>query len=227
MNKQVTDLLEQAGRVGWVMEPAAKQVLRLYDLPVTRFHWAHSLEEAIEGAGRIAYPLVAKIVSPLVVHKSDVGGVVVGVRDDRQLTEIFERFESMPGFDGILLDEMIAGTELIIGAKQDPQFGTVVLTGIGGTSVEVYRDVSIRLAPLTREDALNALESLRGHVLLEGYRGRDPIAKQAVVELLTRFSSMAHELRELVDSIDLNPVFCTKDEARIADARFILKSPVR
>lgn len=223
MKPEVASLLEQANKTGWAVEPVAREILRTYDLPVTRFVWAHSPEEALQGANAIGYPLVVKIVSPEVVHKTDVGGVIVGVQDDESTKLAYQNLEKLPGFDGVLLDETAAGVELIVGAKQDPQFGTVVLVGIGGTAVEIYQDVAIRMAPLDAEDARDALASLRGKALLEGHRGSRPVNRDALVNLLVRFSEAAHELRDDVESIDLNPVFCSSETAVIADARFMLK----
>jgi hypothetical protein len=154
-----------------------------------------------------------------------VGGVVVGVKDDRELEEVFRRFALIKGFAGVLLDEMVPGSEVIVGSKEDPQFGTVVVVGIGGTSVEIHRDVAIRMAPLTREEALGAIDSLRGKKLLKGYRGRQAIDKKALAEVVVRFSELAYAWRESVESMDLNPVLCTGDKAVIADARIILRHP--
>lgn len=225
MRSGVAALLQQARKTGWAMEPVARKILRSYDLPVTRFTWAHSLQEALQDAKALGYPLVLKIVSPEVVHKSDVGGVIVGVLDDEGLEQAYQKLEKLPGFDGVLLDEMAAGVELIVGAKQDPQFGTVVLAGIGGTAVEIYKDVAIRMAPLSVSDAADALDSLRGKALLQGHRGTRPVNREALVNLLARFSEAAYELRSEVESIDLNPVFCSSETAVIADARIMLRQP--
>jgi acetate---CoA ligase (ADP-forming) subunit beta len=222
MRAGVPALLEQARKDGWAMEPVAREILQAYDLPVTRFAWAHSLEEALQAASALGYPLILKIVSPEVVHKSDVGGVIVGIRDEGGLKQAYQKLEKLPGFQGVLLDQTATGIELIVGAKQDPQFGTVVLVGIGGTPVEIYKDVSIRLAPLSESEAADAIASIRGKALLEGFRGSRPINRDALVNLLTRFSEAAYDLRELIESIDLNPVFCGSEIAVIADARFML-----
>jgi hypothetical protein len=225
MRSGIAALLQQARKAGWAMEPVAREILLAYDLPVTRFAWAHSFEDTLKKANALGYPLVLKIVSPEVIHKSDVGGVIVGVQDDGALKQAYGKLEKLPGFDGVLVDEMASGTELIVGAKQDPQFGTVVLVGIGGTSVEIYKDVAIRMAPLSADDARDALGSLRGKALLEGHRGSRPVNREALVDLLVRFSAAAYELRDEVESIDLNPVFCNSQTATIADARFMLRQP--
>lgn len=223
MKQRVKEILELSRAYGWVLEPDAKELLREYGIPVTRYAWAKSTAEALREAERIGYPLVAKLVSPDVIHKSDVGGVVVGVKDGDALEEIYRRFEGMKGFRGMLLDEMAVGAEIIIGSKDDPQFGPVVLAGLGGTSVEVYRDVAVRMAPMTAAVALNALESLKGVVLLKGYRGGSEVKIDSLTDLMVRFSEMAFSLDEMVESIDCNPVMCGAAGSVVADARIILK----
>jgi len=223
MNPIVCQLLDSTRDTGWVMEPIAKRLLSELGLPVTDFRWARTWDEAARGATELGYPVVAKVVSPEVVHKSDVGGVVVGITDERGLRAAWDHMAGLPSFDGVLLDEMVAGgVELIVGAKQDPQFGTVVLTGIGGTSVEIYRDVAIRLAPMGVDDARTALGALTGRALLEGHRGSPPVDLDALVRLMVAFSEAAWTLRAEIESIDLNPVLCTTERAVVADARIML-----
>jgi hypothetical protein len=223
MDEKTVAILKAARAAGWVMEPHAKELLRAYNLPTTRFFWAKSLQDCLLGAKEVGYPLVAKVVSPDIVHKSDVGGVVVGVRDDRELEAVYQRMSGLKGFQGLLLDQMVQGIEMIVGAKEDAQFGTVVLVGIGGTSVEVYKDVSIRMAPVSLEDAMDAIESIKGRRLLEGYRGNEPVNMERLAQLIVDFSQVAFDMREEVESIDLNPVLCDQEAAMIADARFMLR----
>ena len=224
MKKKILSIIETSKSVGWVMEPYAKDMLAQYKLPVTNFCWAKTCEDAVKGAARVGYPLVAKIVSPDIVHKTEVGGVVVGVRDDDHLKEVFGKFKKLKGFDGVLLDEMLPpGMELIVGAKSDPQFDIVVLAGIGGTAVEVYKDVAIRMAPVSENEAFNALSELKGSALLKGHRGADAVNLKSVTRLIADFSKAAYDLRHYIESIDLNPVIATSDRAVIADARIILR----
>jgi hypothetical protein len=223
MKKRVGQIIDESRKPGWVIEPLAKELLRSYRLQTSRFFWAKSEKEAVKSGRKIGYPVVVKIVSEAVIHKSDVKGVLVGIGDDAQLMEAYRALSRIEGFAGILIDEMVSGTELIIGAKNDPQFGPVVLTGIGGTSVEIYRDVSILMAPVAKEAALDAISSLRGAGLLKGYRGAEPVNLDRLSDLVVSFSEMAYDLRDVVESIDLNPVICNSRDAVIADARIILK----
>jgi len=224
MDERILAILNASRADGWVMEPHAKDLLRTCGLPTTHFFWAKSLDASFQGAKEVGYPLVAKVVSPDILHKSDVGGVVVGVEDDRELKEVYQRMSGLKGFQGLLLDQMVQGVEMIVGAKEDPQFGTVVVVGIGGTSVEVYRDVSIRMAPVSIAEAMNAIGSIKGRKLLEGYRGKEPANIEKLAGLIVGFSEMAFDLRNEVESIDLNPVLCDRQRALIADARFMLKN---
>ncbi|MEW6290183.1 MAG: acetate--CoA ligase family protein [Thermodesulfobacteriota bacterium] len=213
----------QAGRKnGWLMEPEAKRLFAAAGLPVPRFAWAGDQQESLQCAAGIGYPLVAKVVSPAVVHKSEVGGVAVGIADNRQLREFYEKVSGLAGFAGLLLEEMVAGTELIVGAKIDYQFGPVMLLGIGGTSVEIYGDVSIRMPPLTSEDVYSMLQELKGGQLLSGYRGKEAISKEKLVRVLVAFAGLAQDMAPYIESIDLNPLLCSGKDCIIADARIML-----
>ena len=216
-------MLAAARPLGWAMEPVARRFLRDSGVPTARFVWAKTLDEAKAGAKELGYPLVAKIVSPEVVHKSDVDGVAVGLRDEAAVAAVFARFQKLPGFAGVLLDEMVAGgVELIVGAKQDPQFGTVLLLGLGGTSVELYKDVALRMAPVTPDQALDALRTLAGFPLLDGYRGRPKTDLDSLAALVARFSEVAYALGDAVSSLECNPIFATPTGALVADARIML-----
>jgi succinyl-CoA synthetase beta subunit len=208
---------------GWVLEPEAKQILTDAGLSVPNFRMTATFDQARQYAGQIGYPLVAKIVSPEALHKSDVGGVVVGVDSDQQLEEVISRFSSMPGFLGVHLEAMVTGVELIIGAKIDPQFGPVILLGIGGTSVEIYQDTAIRMAPLTKEDVTDMVHSLRARRLLEGYRGAAAVNMVKLTQTLLGFSGLVMEMADQIESIDLNPVMCTNTDCVVADARIMLR----
>jgi succinyl-CoA synthetase beta subunit len=212
-----------AERYGWVMEPEAKEILRLSGIPVPRFLWAGSVEEACDFAADIGYPVVMKIVSPQVVHKSEVHGVVVGVADCDTLAGHYRRFETQKGFCGVLVEEMVSGLELIIGAKIDYQFGPVILLGIGGTGVEIYQDATIRMAPLDEKDVGRMVQKLKAHRLLEGYRGAPVINMIKLADLLVSFSELTSALESEIESIDLNPVFCTSERCIVGDARILLR----
>ena len=216
-------ILESSRDRGWVLEPDAKKILAEAGLSVPGFHFAASREDAFSAARDIGYPLVAKIVSPRALHKSDVGGVVVGIGADDQLGEVFDRFSRLEGFLGVHLEEMVAGVELIAGAKIDPQFGPVILLGMGGTGVEIYQDTAVRMAPLVPEDVESMVHALKARRLLEGYRGAPAVSMEKLTKTLLRFSELVMEIADRIESIDLNPVMCGAEVCIIADARIMLR----
>ena len=208
---------------GWVLEPEAKRLFSLVGLPVPRYCWAKTAAEAVLFAAEIGFPVVAKVVSPALLHKSDQGGVALGVADSGQLAELFDRFKRFPDFAGMLVEEMLTGLELIIGAKIDWQFGPVILLGMGGTRAEIYKDVALRMAPLSEACIGTMIRKLRAHQLLEGYRGEAPVNLEALTQLMVLFSQLVMDLEEHIASIDLNPVLCNSKRCVIADARIMLK----
>lgn len=216
------DILRAAEDAGWVVEPEAKKLLSLAGLHVPRFAWATGLDEALQFAHTIGYPVAVKVVSPEILHKSDVGGVVVGIDADAKLSAAFQRFSTLRGFAGMVVEEMVSGVELIVGAKVDYQFGPIVLVGIGGTGVEIYKDTCLRMAPLEQREAEAMIKSLKAHQLLEGYRGSEPVHIAALTRMLADFSHLIMQLEDYIESIDLNPVMCSADKCVIADARIML-----
>ena len=222
MSAEIKDIISASKERGWVLEPEAKRLCSLAGLTVPRFTWATAVDEAVRFAQEIGYPVVAKVVSPHVLHKSDVGGVVLGIDSGENLREAFHRFSEFGGFAGMLVEEMLSGIELIAGAKVDYQFGSVILLGMGGTGVEIYRDITMRMAPLKEKDVESMVMSLKAHQLLEGYRGSAPVNLKELTRMLVAFSDLVMDLEELIESIDLNPLLCTADRCVVADARIML-----
>jgi succinyl-CoA synthetase beta subunit len=223
LTREMEEILSASKRAGWVLEPHAKDLFSLVGIDVPRYRWARGIEDALPFAEEIGYPVVAKIVSPEVVHKSEHHGVAVGIKDGRELREIFARFSRLAGFDGVLVEEMLSGTELIIGAKVDLQFGPVILFGIGGIWVEIYRDVVLRMAPLREKDVDSMFKCLKGRRILEGYRGAAPVNLKELKRLLVTFSNLVMDLEKTMESIDLNPVICSSTRCVVADARIMLR----
>jgi acetate---CoA ligase (ADP-forming) subunit beta len=223
LTKEMNEIIAASKTAGWVMEPEAKRLFSMTGLDVPRFTWAQRLKDAVLFAEEIGYPVVAKIVSPKVIHKSEVKGVAVGIDSDEKLKEAFERFSRIEGFAGVIVEEILGGIEVIVGAKVDEQFGPVILFGMGGTAVEVYRDVALRMAPLAQKDAESMVRCLKARPLLEGYRGKEPVNLDELTRMLKIFSNLVMDLETVIESIDLNPVICTSRHCVIADARIILK----
>jgi acetate---CoA ligase (ADP-forming) subunit beta len=215
-------LIEDARKDGWVLEPNALRLLSAAGVPVPRFAWAETAAEAQTAADRIGYPVAAKVVSAQILHKSEVGGVRPGIADATELSRAWDHFSRLPGFAGVLVAEMLAGHELIVGAKLDFQFGPVILMGIGGTAVEVYQDTVTRMAPLTARDVPAMLACLRGRRLLTGHRGSEAVDVGKLTELVLAFSALVMDFGERFESIDLNPVFCSSQRCVVADARILL-----
>lgn len=208
---------------GWVLEPDAKKIMREAGLVVPEFRFAETIDAALLAAKELGYPLVTKVVSPDVLHKTEVKGVAVGVEGDQALGDVVARFSRIQGFAGVHLEKMASGVELIVGAKIDDQFGPVILLGMGGTGVEIYQDVAIRMAPLAQPDVKSMIQSLKGRKLLEGYRGGEAVDRMKLTQALLNFSKLVMDLQDHIESIDLNPVLCSAESIVVADARIILR----
>ncbi len=224
LTQEIKDILSASKEIGWVLEPQAKRLLASIGLEVPRFLSTSQIEEAIRFMREIGYPVVAKVVSPKVIHKSGRSGVEVGIDSERKLRETFHRFSKFEGFAGMLVEETISGIELIVGAKNDFQFGPVILFGMGGSWVEIYRDVILRLAPLNPKDIESMMKCLKARPLLEGYRGSSSVNFKELNKLLMTFSDLVIDLEGEMESIDLNPVFCSSERCVVADARIMLKT---
>jgi succinyl-CoA synthetase beta subunit len=223
LTEDMRNIVNNAREAGWILEPAAKRLLSLAGLMVPDFTLAASAQEAVAAANKIGYPVVVKVVSAKILHKSEAGGVVVGVQSDSQLSNIYEKLSALDGFAGLLVEEMLPGIELIVGAKVDFQFGPVILLGIGGTGVEIYQDTAIRMAPLSEKDVPAMIAGLKGAELLSGFRGAEPVSVPALTRLMLAFSALALDLENDIESIDLNPVKCSGARCVVADARIMLK----
>ena len=146
------------------------------------------------------------------------------VSSSDHLKEEFTRLKKLDGCENILIEQMIQGIEVIIGAKNDFQFGPVVVFGIGGTSVEIYNDTAIRMAPLRENDVLSMVESLKAKAILFGHRGKPGVNMKILTRLIVDFSLLIMDFQDDMESIDLNPVICTKNQCIIADARIMLQN---
>lgn len=223
LKKDVSDIVKKSKKWGWVLEPDALKIFSLNGFQTPKYAVATKDAEALAIARNIGYPVVAKIVSPAIVHKSDVKGVVLGIKDDQTLLATLARFQKLDGFVGMLIAEMVKGLELIIGAKNDLQFGPMVLVGMGGVGVEIYKDVSLRMAPIKPRDAESMLGELTARKLLTGYRGSEPVNLDKLKKTIISFSKVMIDLQDIVESVDLNPVMCNAKACLVVDARIMLK----
>jgi acetyl-CoA synthetase (ADP-forming) len=227
----ISQIFDNATREGRtiLLEPEAKTICMEYGIPVTKFKLATSEEEASEYAREIGFPVVLKIVSPDIIHKFDVGGVILNLKNRKQVREAYRKIisnvkRSKPDAKivGILVQEMAPpSTEVIVGMTKDPQFGPALMFGLGGIFVEVLKDVSFRVAPITERDAREMITEIKGYPLLKGYRGTPPADVDTLVQILLKTSKLVIEHPE-VDQLDLNPIMVYEKGAKVVDARMIL-----
>jgi acetate---CoA ligase (ADP-forming) subunit beta len=211
-------------------EIEAKQVVREAGIMVTETRLADSQKEAVAISKEIGYPVVLKIASPDITHKSDAGGVKTGLKDAKEVKKAYEDIMASVAknvrkarIQGVTVQPMARpGVEVIIGMFKDPQFGPVIMFGLGGIFVEVLKDVAFRLIPIEKRDAAEMIEEIKGKALLNGYRGQEPANKEALVDVMLKISAIAEKTPEIRE-LDLNPVFAYKDSAIAADARIVLE----
>ncbi len=208
----------------------SKTILLKEGFPINPTAFGTSLAEIKEKAQKIGFPLVLKVSSKNIVHKSDIGGVVTGIRDMRDLEDQFHLMtkniaKKVPNADieGYLIEKMETGIELLVGSTYDPMFGPILAFGLGGIYVEVLKDVVFRLIPIDREDATEMLSEIKATRILDGIRGQLPVDKRALVDLLLRTSSFINKHPEIKE-LDLNPVFASDKGVTVVDARIILKN---
>lgn len=214
----------------YLLEDESKTIMQLYKIPVTKFEVAETEDAAVKAAEKIGYPVVLKILSPDVIHKSDVGGVLINLKDADQVRSGFhtiisnvEKHKGKARIRGIFVEEFAPkGVEVIIGAIKDPQFGPALMFGLGGIFVEVLKDVSFRVAPITKFDAQEMLQEIKGYPILTGIRGQDPSDTQALVNILLQVSKLVMDY-PVINQLDLNPIFAYPKGAKCVDARIILE----
>ena len=213
----------------FLYEHEAKALFALYDMPVTQIHVAPNEDDAVEAANRIGYPIVLKIVSPQILHKSDAGGVIVGVEDEQGIRDGFKKivknakaYKADAEITGILVQEMAPkGTEIIVGSTTDPTFGPTLMFGLGGIFVEILKDVSFRVAPITELDSTEMIEEIKAVKILDGARGMPASHKPTIADILYKTSQMLMDCPEIKE-LDMNPILAYPDGARIVDGRIIL-----
>ncbi len=202
-------------------ENDVKDLLKLYQIPTTNYAIIHNIHDLNNLT--LKFPVALKICSPKILHKTDVGGVILNIQNKEQLIHHVQKFQKKFPKETYLVDEMAPNAaEIIIGLIQDPTFGLSIMCGIGGIFTELYKDVSFRVIPIDTYDANQMIEELKGKKLLEGFRNFTA-KKQPVIDLLIRVSTMGEELQEYLDQMDLNPVFVYKDRCCVVDAKIVVK----
>ena len=212
-----------------MLEPEAMAWLHENSIPVPEFRFASTPTQVAQGCQDIGYPVAIKVVSPDILHKSDVGGVVLGVQDERAALAAFETLQASTraaskDFQGVVIYPMIQGAqEVLLGLSRDPQFGPVVAIGLGGIHTEIWRDVSLRIAPVNRAEADSMIQEIRAIHLLEGVRGQPPCDLDALADVLVRVSWLPFRYPE-IDEVDLNPVFLFSEGLLVGDVRVIRRA---
>jgi acetyl coenzyme A synthetase (ADP forming)-like protein len=209
--------------------PEGKLVCDAYGIPVPKEGVAKSAAEAVKLATKMSFPVVLKIVSPHILHKTEAGGVLVGVKSAAEVRKGFDtimrnakRYDRKADLIGVQVQQMLSGgQEVIVGAVTDPSFGKLVAFGLGGVLVEVLKDITFRLAPASKEDALSMLDSIAAAPILKGVRGADPVDRQALARIIQSVSQLVSDFPEIAE-MDLNPVFATKRGAIAADVRIVV-----
>jgi acetyl coenzyme A synthetase (ADP forming)-like protein len=226
--RQILDAVKESGREA-LTAPEGKLVCDAYGITVPREGVAANAAEAQQLASSMGFPVVMKIVSPDILHKTEAGGVIVGVKSAEEAARAFDtivanakNYKADADILGVQVQQMIkGGQEVIIGAVTDGSFGKLVAFGLGGVLVEVLKDITFRLAPATQEQAFSMLDGIQAAEMLKGVRGSDPVDRNALANLIVRVSELVSDFPEIAE-MDLNPVFASKDGAIAADVRIVV-----
>lgn len=200
------------------------KLLEKYKLPFVKGKLVKTVSQASLAAKRLGYPIVLKAVSPKIIHKTDEGAVKLNILDEEGLEAAFEELNKKAKkkkikLEGILIQKQEEGIEIIVGMKKDPTFDTVMMFGVGGIFVELFNDVSFRIPPIDKRDALEMINEIKAKEMLEGFRGMKPVNKDVLANLLVKISKLADEKK--IEEVDFNPIMIKEDKVMIVDARMI------
>jgi acyl-CoA synthetase (NDP forming) len=209
----------------------SKAILKEAGIKTTEIVLAKTKKKAVDSAAELGFPVVLKIVSPDILHKTDIGGVNLNLNSKSDVEKAYDeiiaaakKHNPKAKIDGVSVQPMARqGIEVIIGMSKDPQFGPVLMFGLGGILVEVLKDVSFRIVPLTKRDAREMIKEIKGYPLLQGYRGQEPADVKKLEDLLLKVSEFVEKQPEIKE-LDINPLFAYRDGALAIDARIILES---
>ena len=221
--REVNRLKFEGIKSGYLAPDIVREILSCAGIPLVPEMVSTSKDELTAFAQRVGFPVVAKVVGP--VHKSDVGGVALNIRTPEHLALEFDRMMQIPDATGIMVQKMLKGTELFIGAKYENRFGHVILCGLGGIFVEVLKDVSSGLAPLSYDEAYSMIHSLRGYKILKGTRGQKGINEQKYAEIIVRLSTLLRFATEIKE-MDINPLLADDNEVVAVDARILIEREI-
>jgi acyl-CoA synthetase (NDP forming) len=204
----------------------AERMARKHRIPLPKQILAKNAKQAAAAAKKIGFPVVLKVSSPDIVHKTEVGGIALGLKSEEEVLDAFEKVmkakkKPKAKIDGVLVQEHVNGHEVIVGGKVDDTFGPVVMFGLGGIFVEVLKDVSFRVVPIERKDAKAMIEEIRGYPVLKGARGKKPVNFKALEDCLLAVSRLM-EKEKKVKELDINPLFINENKAVASDVRVLV-----
>jgi len=218
MNKKIREFVKRKGPLA---ENEVKDLMNAYGIRTTKYKVIKKENDLINLG--LKFPVALKVCSSKILHKTDVGGVKLGIKDLDELKKTFKVFKKKFPDEDLLVDQMEEkGVEIIVGLVKDPTFGLSIMVGIGGIYTELYKDVTFRVVPIERIDAEEMVEEIKGKKLLEGFRNI-PANKELVIDLIIKVSKIGEELMDNIDQMDLNPVFVYKNDICVIDAKLILK----
>ena len=211
-----------------ITEESAKAILTEYGIKVPPSALVSTTQEAADKAKQLGFPLVAKIVSPEILHKTDVKGVRVGLKSEQEVREAFDdmygRLSTKYHIKGVILERMVdPGLEVIVGLQNDPQFGPVIMFGLGGINTEIFKDVTFRVLPITPKDTEEMIENLKGKSMLKGFRGSEPVDLAIVSDMLMKIAKLGTDAAAYYESIDFNPVILYPHDYSVVDAKILLR----
>jgi len=214
----------------FLLEPESKQLMKEIGIITTDFQVAKNSKEAIKVASEIGFPVVMKILSPQIIHKTDAGGVKLNINSEKETAVAFKeilvsakKYDSKAEIRGVLIEKMVKpSTEIIVGVTRDPTFGPAIMFGLGGIFVELLKDVSFRIAPIKVEDAREMIHEIKALPMLQGFRGGPNVKLELIVDVLMKISKLSIDYMDDILEIDLNPIFAYEDKILTVDARIIL-----
>lgn len=219
----------RAQRRSALTEVESDKVISAYGIDAAKNVFVAKKSELEKASARLGFPLAMKVVSPEIVHKTDAGAVAVGIKNIEEANAAFDKiianarhYNKNARIQGVLLQETLSGTEVIVGSVKDAQFGPTIMFGLGGVFVEAMKDISFRVAPISKNDAVEMINELKGSKILKGARNKKPVSESAIVNVLLKVSQLMQECTQIKE-LDINPLFVDEKSARAADARIILE----
>lgn len=225
--KIITDAA-QSGKKS-LLEPEALGILKAWGIPVPEYAVVKDTDEAVKSANKIGYPVALKVISPDILHKTEAGGVKTGLKNEQELKDSFNEMMfdlsdhyATAKIQGFLIEKMAdEGVEVIIGGVRDAQFGPAVMFGIGGVMVELIKDVSFRLAPVTKGECLEMIKEIKAYPLLSGYRGSAPVDISAIADIIIKVGDIMNEI-DGIKEMEINPLIVHETGVMAVDARILL-----